>query len=265
MQPGGESHTGEPPNFAEELVPGHQFGRHRAMNDSANRGSYGRQLALEGEVIFEGVESDEDAIAELVYSLGGPAIEFGASYGRCTVAIARRGIRTTGVEISASLAKLHQRHTESAEVEVELIQGDFLEDFNVREKYRCAVCVGNTLFMVNDQEKQMRFFDRAASLLEPNGYLVVQATRPAFSEIDFGRRDGTDSVGTIDWVSQTAQYVGTMRSGRCLEVSYRWMFPGEIDLMARIAGFQVSARPPQLRSGRSLTTVYQHVAQGRLT
>jgi hypothetical protein len=113
--------------------------------------------------------------------------------------------------------------------------------------------VANTIMNVTTQDEQVDVFVNAAAHLDEGGRFVVEVIVPQLHRSrpeDLGRvftmEDGhvgietfDDLVGQIAWSHHWIDV-----DGRLLRHSapYRYVWPSELDLMARLAGFRLEAR-----------------------
>jgi O-methyltransferase involved in polyketide biosynthesis len=137
--------------------------------------------------------------------------------------------------------------------------------------------VFSTLFALLTQEAQIRCFRNVAAHLAEDGVFVVEAFVPDISRFDRGQRIGTERVEIAEvWLELSrhhrveqrveSQHVRLSDKGvRFYPVRIRYAYPSELDLMARLAGFQLRARfggwrhePFTAESGTHVS-VYEHV------
>jgi hypothetical protein len=119
--------------------------------------------------------------------------------------------------------------------------------------FRVVYLVANTIMNVTTQDDQVAVFVNAAAHLEPGGTFVVQVIVPQLREVPAGatgrvfRLDPDhvgvetfdDLVGQIAWSHHWMQFGGRLVHHAA---PYRYVWPAELDLMARIAGFRVRDR-----------------------
>jgi SAM-dependent methyltransferase len=182
---------------------------------------------------------------------GGSALELGIGTGRIALPLAERGIAVHGIDASpAMVAKLRAKPGGDA---IPVTMADF-GDFTLGERFDLAYVVFNTFFGLLTQDAQVRCFECVAAHLAPGGRFVLECFVP-----DLGRfRRGQSAVTTkleldevrIDaglhdaaeqWVR--SQHVILRPGGIDLfPVSLRYVWPSEMDLMARVAGLEREAR-----------------------
>jgi hypothetical protein len=131
--------------------------------------------------------------------------------------------------------------------------GDF-GDFDLSKRFSLVFVAFNTLFALPDQEAQLSCFGAVSRHLLPGGRFLVEAFVPDLGRFDRGQRVSAMEVdldrvllecSRHDPVAQTvtSQHVALGTNGTCLyPVQVRYAWPGELDLMARIAGLQLEGR-----------------------
>jgi SAM-dependent methyltransferase len=189
-----------------------------------------------------------DRLAEL--ARGGPALELAVGTGRVALPLSARGISVSGLELSPHMAE-RLRAKPGADV-VPVTIGD-MTTTRVPGAFTLVYLVANTIMNVTTQEDQIAVFTNAASHLEPRGLFVVEVMVPQLRSVPRGELGRVftldpdhvgietfdDLVGQIAW-SHHWMEVG----GRLVHHSapYRYVWPSELDLMARIAGFRLLDR-----------------------
>ena len=181
---------------------------------------------------------------------GGPALELAIGTGRVGVPLLQRGVPVTGIELSAPMVEQLRRKVSASELPVTV--GD-MATTRVAGSYALAYLVFNTLGNLRTQDEQVACFANAAAHLRPGGRFVVEIGVPPLRRLPPGQVAvpfdvGSEHVGfdTLDVVTQQAvshHYTrtddGTFRYG---DHHYRYVWPSEMDLMARLAGLSLEAR-----------------------
>lgn len=181
---------------------------------------------------------------------GGPALEFAVGTGRVALALRARGIEVSGIELSPHMVeKLRAKPGADA---VPVTVGDMTAT-RVPGTFRLVYLVANTIMNVTTQDDQVAVFANAAAHLEPGGCFVVEVIVPQLRRVPPGEAARVftldpDHVGIEtfdDLVGQVASSHHWMEvEGRLVRHSapYRYVWPSELDLMARIAGLRLRAR-----------------------
>jgi SAM-dependent methyltransferase len=191
-------------------------------------------------------------IVDLLASLarGGPALEFAVGTGRVALPLAARGIAVHGIELSPHMAE--QLLAKPGADAVPVIVGD-MTTTRVPGIFTLAYLVANTIMNVTTQDDQLAAFANAAAHLEPGGCFVVEVLVPQLRRVPRGEAGWVftldpDHVG-IETFDDTAGQIAWSHhwiedGGRLVRHSapYRYVWPSELDLMARITGFRLRDR-----------------------
>ncbi|MEU4212422.1 class I SAM-dependent methyltransferase [Streptomyces sp. NPDC026206] len=190
---------------------------------------------------------DEDEASSFLAELapGSKALELGIGTGRVALPLARRGLKVVGIEGSPSMAAGLERNISDEAVEV--VIGDFA-DVRVEDTFDLIYCISETFFLLPTQESQIRCVQNAAERLADGGLFVVQAIVP-----DHDLYCGKQSTGTRQ-VGEQSAIISARRHDRAEQrvelqsivlreggntfypMSYRYVWPSELDLMAKFAG-----------------------------
>jgi SAM-dependent methyltransferase len=189
-----------------------------------------------------------DVLAEL--ARGGPALEFAAGTGRVALPLSARGIAVRGLELSPHMAA-QMRAKPGAEV-VPVTIGD-MTTARLPGPFTLVYLVANTIMNVTTQDDQLAVFASAAAHLEAGGCFVVQVIVPQLRRVPPGETARVftleadhvaietfdDLAGQIAWSHHWIE-----AGGRLVRHSapYRYVWPSELDLMAKIAGFRLRDR-----------------------
>jgi SAM-dependent methyltransferase len=187
---------------------------------------------------------DEDVVGPAVGLLaelaaGGRALEFGIGTGRIALPLARRGVEVHGLDLSRPMvARLRAKPGGTA---VGVIIGDFA-DTRVPGAFSLVYLVFNTICNLTTQDAQVACFVNAAEHLQPGGRFVIEVGIPALRLLPPGQRVVPFAVGENQWAydvydcatqAMSSNYVD--ETGR-RSIPFRYVWPSELDLMARIAG-----------------------------
>lgn len=194
------------------------------------------------------LEPTVEVLAEL--AAGGRALEFAVGTGRVALPLSARGVPTSGIELSPHMLEKLQAKPGADAVAVTL--GD-MATTRVPGEFRLVYLVFNTIMNVTTQDEQVAVFENAAAHLEPGGCFVVEVVVPKLARVPPGEpgrifrlepdhvavETFDDLEGQISW-SHHWMYV----DGRLVRQSapYRYVWPAELDLMARLAGLRIRER-----------------------
>ncbi|HVT69041.1 MAG TPA: class I SAM-dependent methyltransferase [Trebonia sp.] len=201
----------------------------------------------------------------------GAALEFAAGTGRVALPLAARGVPVAGIELSPHMAAALRAKPGASAVPVTV--GD-MTTTRVPGVFTLVYLVFNTIMNVTTQDEQVAVFANAAAHLAPGGRFVVEVTVPAaagLSGTELGRvfdiSPGHVGIDTIDDpVGQiSSSHHWTLIDGQWVRNSapFRYVWPSELDLMARLAGFRREHRwagwdkSPFTASSTSQVAVYR--------
>lgn len=179
----------------------------------------------------------------------GPILEFAIGTGRIALPLARRGHAVKGIELSPDMVAELRRKPGGAGIEVAI--GD-MTTTRVAGDFSLVFLVFNTIDNLTTQDAQVACFENAARHLRPGGRFVVETLVPQLQRLPFGETllgfaAGPDHWGTdeIDVTTQTytSHHIWRDETGsRHLSVPFRYAWPAELDLMARLAGLSLEHR-----------------------
>ncbi len=211
-----------------------------------------------------------DRLAELAG--GGRVLELAIGTGRVAVPLAERGVPVTGIELSAPMvAQLREKADEAA---IPVVMGD-MATARADGEYRLVYLVFNTISNLLTQDEQVACFANAARHLEPGGRFVVELWVPDLRRLPPDRgatvevsEPGYLLVDTYDVLRQhvVSHHVefGEGRQARLGRSPHRYVWPAELDLMARLAGFELESRHADWSGADFTATSDSHVSVYRL-
>lgn len=180
----------------------------------------------------------------------GPALELAIGTGRVALPLASRGVPVTGIELSEPMvAQLRRKPGGDA---IPVVIGD-MATTRVPGEFSLVYLVWNTISNLRTQDEQVQCFENAARHLAPGGRFVIELWIPPLRRmppgqvaVPFDVSDGHLGFDTYDVVSQrgTSHHYwpgpdGTTQYGVS---NFRYIWPAECDLMARLAGMELEAR-----------------------
>jgi SAM-dependent methyltransferase len=213
-----------------------------------------------------------DPVVDFLYDLAGDgaALELGIGTGRVALPLAQRGVRVHGIDLSnAMVAKLQAKP--GAEL-IGVTMGDFATT-RVDGTFTLAYLVFNTIMNLTTQDEQVACFQNVAAHLEPGGCFVIEVVLPDLQRLAPGEifrpftvtetRLGFDEYdieaqGLIShhyWIAD-----GKLETN---SVPFRYVWPAELDLMARLAGMTLRERwsgwlrEPFTSDSRTLVAVWE--------
>jgi SAM-dependent methyltransferase len=220
------------------------------------RSTFGPEVAAAYDDIPRGDEAA--AVARLADLAGdGPALELAIGTGRIALPLAATGLRVDGVELSPSM--IEQLRARPGGDALAVTCGD-MAAVELPDRYRLVYVVFNSLMNLITQDQQVECVANAARHLTDDGVFVVENVVPDAMYVLRQDRDGVDQyvdaehigpdgvtveVGRFDRVTQRVDkcHIGLSGAGVRLDpLALRYIWPSELDLMARLAGLGLRAR-----------------------
>jgi len=184
-----------------------------------------------------------DVLAELAG--GGRALELAVGTGRVALPLAARGVEVHGIDLSPGM--LDQLRAKPGGADLPVVLGD-MATTRIPGEFTLVYLVFNTLGNLLTQDEQVACFENAAAHLAPGGCFVVEQGVPRLRDLParstasvFHIEPGYVGVDEYDLVSQrlTSHHHRTdttTGAGETISTPHRYVWPSELDLMARIAG-----------------------------
>jgi SAM-dependent methyltransferase len=193
----------------------------------------------------------------------GPVVEWGAGTGRLAAPLAGIGSDVTAVEVSENMVEKGREKGDA----VEWIRGD-MRYVKLGRRYGLAICAFNSFLCLSSVDDALAFLRNARDHLEPDGLLGIEVSAFTPEELyegeggpvlryDFTRKRGTPvrtlerfSVSQYDAASQLLRMRlfyelynqgGKLENKRAHNLTIRIVGRGELELMLRLAGFEVEA------------------------
>lgn len=180
----------------------------------------------------------------------GAALEFGIGTGRVALLLSGRGVPVHGIDISEPM--LEQLRGKPGSEQIPVTVGDFAST-RVDGRFQLAYLVFNTITNLTTQDEQVSCFRNAAAHLEPGGCFVIEVFVPELRRVPPGERvrafdvrpthlafdEYTDFAGQILYSHHYWLHEGNART---FSAPYRYVWPSELDLMARLAGMKLRER-----------------------
>ena len=195
----------------------------------------------------EVVQPAVNFLAELA-GMGG-ALELGIGTGRLALPLRKRGVRVHGIELSPAMVAKLRTKPDSADIGVTI--GDFATT-RASGTFKVAYLVRNTIMNLTTQDEQVRCFCNVAEHLEPNGCFVIEVVVPELQRLPPGE---TVRVFTIDPTHLGFDRYDIEKQGvvshhywvidgklETFSSPFRYVWPSELDLMARLAGMKLRER-----------------------
>lgn len=180
---------------------------------------------------------------------GGTALELGIGTGRVALPLSRRGVHVHGIEFSPPMVE--QLRAKAGANEIGVTIGDFAS-VTVGDTFDLAYLVFNTITNLTTQDEQVECFRNAAAHLEPGGCFVIEVFVPILQRLPPGETFRTfhrsrnrlsfDEYDVVTQVLYSHHYRFSDDKYELFSAPYRYVWPSELDLMARLAGMRLRER-----------------------
>ena len=192
-----------------------------------------------------------DPVVDFLAGLAGDgaALELGIGTGRIALPLAQRGVPVHGIDLSeAMVARL--RAKPGAE-RIGVTVGDFATT-TVEGSFSVAYLVFNTINNLTSQDEQVACFQNVAAHLGPGGCFVIEVGVPALQRLPPGEtvraftvsptRLGFDEYDVVSQGLISHHYTVVDGELEVVSMPFRYVWPAELDLMARLAGMRLRER-----------------------
>ena len=195
----------------------------------------------------EAIDPAVSLLAELAGS--GHALELAIGTGRIGLPLSQRGVPVHGIELSKAMAARLRSKPGGHAIAVTI--GD-MATTKVDGAFTLAYLVFNTINNLTTQEAQVACFRNVAEHLAPGGRFVIETGVPPLRQLPPGQdirgyRAGPGRIVSYSFDHATQQYDGhyvefTDGAGEYMTIPFRYVWPSELDLMARLAGLRLRDR-----------------------
>ena len=179
----------------------------------------------------------------------GAALEFGIGTGRVALPLSQSGVPVHGIDLSPAMVA--QLRSKPGADRIGVTLGD-MATTTVDGSFRLVYLVYNGITNLTTQDAQVDCFRNAAAHLEPGGCFVIEVVVPALQRLPPGETVrpftldeshlGFDEYDVVTQAATSHRYVlvgGAYRHGT---FPWRYVWPSELDLMARLAGMSLRER-----------------------
>jgi SAM-dependent methyltransferase len=179
----------------------------------------------------------------------GRALELGIGTGRIALPLAERGVPVHGIDLSEAMVARLRAKPGGDRIGVTI--GDFATT-KVDGSFTLTYLVYNTIQNLTTQDAQVACFQNVAGHLGPGGCFVIEVGLPDLQRLPFGETIrpfhlsethlGFDEYDVANQGLISNHY--TKRDGKFEKSSgpFRYVWPSELDLMARLAGMTLRER-----------------------
>jgi SAM-dependent methyltransferase len=180
---------------------------------------------------------------------GGHALEFGIGTGRIALPLAARGVRVHGIDLSAPMVERLRAKPGGADIPVAI--GDFAAT-RVTGTFSLVYLVANTIMNLTTQDEQVACFENAAAHLAPGGSFLIHVLVPGVQRLPPGEtfqpfdvapeHVGVDEIDVATQGLISHHYWFRDGDVSVQSIPFRYVWPSELDLMARLAGMALRER-----------------------
>jgi SAM-dependent methyltransferase len=214
---------------------------------------FGEQVAAKYDerYAYQADPAEVDPIVHFLSALAGEgaALELGVGTGRIALPLARRGVSVHGIDLSKAMVSRLKAKPDGNDIAVTI--GDFATTA-VGGTFTVAYVVANTIMNITTQDEQVACFQNVAAHLEPGGCFVIEVLVPRLRQLPLGETfqpfDVRPTHVGFDELDVSRQHLVSHHywiEGSEIEVfspPFRYVWPAELDLMARIAGMRLRER-----------------------
>jgi SAM-dependent methyltransferase len=193
------------------------------------------------------VDQAVNFLAELAGT--GAALELGIGTGRIALPLSERGVRVHGIELSPAMVAQLQAKSGAGDIVVTI--GDFAAT-RVAGTFKLAYLVRNTIMNLTTQDEQVECFRNVAAHLEPGGCFVIEVMVPELQRLPPGdtvrafevtpTHLGFDEIDVATQGLISHHYWIVDGQLETFSPPFRYVWPSELDLMARLAGMTLRER-----------------------
>jgi SAM-dependent methyltransferase len=193
------------------------------------------------------VEPAVNFLAELAGT--GCALELGIGTGRLALPLSRRGVAVHGIELSPAMVAQLQAKPGADTIGVTI--GDFATT-RVEGAFTLAYLVRNTIANLTTQDQQVACFGNVAAHLEPGGCFVIEVYIPELQRLPPGETIhafavtpthlGFEEYDVATQIAYSHHYWMVDGQLETFSAPFRYVWPSELDLMARLAGMTLRER-----------------------
>ncbi|MEU8901612.1 class I SAM-dependent methyltransferase [Nocardia sp. NPDC048505] len=202
-------------------------------------------------------------------AVGGRVLEFAIGTGRVAIPLLERGLDVSGIELSAPMAdRLHRKRPD-----LPVVVGD-MTSTRVPGEFSLVYLVWNSIGNLRTQAEQVECFRNAARHLAPGGRFVLELNVPGIRRFPPGqvavpfhvgnRHAGFDTFDMSTQQGTSHHYLrhpdGSVTYGAS---NFRYIWPAECDLMARLAEMEPESRHADWRGAPFTNDSESHVSVWR--
>jgi hypothetical protein len=181
----------------------------------------------------------------------GAALEFAVGTGRVALPLSRRGVQVHGIDLSEAMVRRLRAKPGADAIDVAL--GDIASTRIDGKTFPVVYLVWNTIENLTSQDEQVDCFRNAAAHLEPGGAFVIEVEVPQLQRLPPGETArpflltpshlGFDEYDVVTQRLVSHHYwISDDGTAHTVAMPFRYVWPTELDLMARLAGLKLKER-----------------------
>jgi hypothetical protein len=203
----------------------------------------------------------------------GAALELGIGTGRIAIPLSRRGVRVHGIDLSPDMVAELRAKPGTDDIGVTI--GDFANT-RVGGTFKLAYLLRNTIMNLTTQDGQVACYQNVAAHLEPRGCFVIEVGVPGLQRLPPGETVrpftvtpthlGFEEYDVAAQIAFSHHYWVVDGRLETLSAPFRYVWPSELDLMARLAGMALRerwsdwSRAPFTSDSRTHVSVWEKTA-----
>jgi SAM-dependent methyltransferase len=197
----------------------------------------------------------------------GAALELGIGTGRLALPLSRRGVAVHGIELSPAMVA--QLRAKAGADTIGVTIGDFATT-RVGGTFTLAYLVRNTIANLTTQDQQVACFGNVAAHLEPGGCFVIEVYIPELQRLPPGETIhafavtpthlGFEEYDVATQIAYSHHYWMVDGQLETFSAPFRYVWPSELDLMARLAGMTLRERWSSWDRGSFTSDSRSHVS-----
>lgn len=179
----------------------------------------------------------------------GRALEFAIGTGRIAIPLSQRGVPVSGIDLSPDMVR--QLRAKPGGEAIDVAIGDFTST-KMHGSFRLVYLVYNTIGNVTTQDAQVACFCNAAEHLVAGGCFVIEVGVPRLRSLPPGETTqlftftpnyiGFDTLDVAQQLGVSHHYWFSDGRAETFLTPFRFVWPAELDLMARLAGLRLRER-----------------------
>ena len=180
----------------------------------------------------------------------GPALEFAVGTGRIALPLARRGVPTSGIDLSRPM--LDRLREKDPGEDVPVTVGD-MTTTRVDGSFQLIYLICNTIMNLTTRDAQIACFRNAAAHLRSGGRFVIKTMIPELHRLPPGEVFAVFAASEAHWGIDEYDVANQglishhfdRRPDGSFELTsmpFRYVWPAELDLMAELAGMRFVER-----------------------